>query len=140
MSFLFSFLMMQGCEGSVLLSPELQDGPNRNSLRGLEAIDEVKRALEQECPGLISCADNIQLATRHAVVQSGGPFYPLALGRRDGFIINGSLSSGELPGVDSMISSIIKIFRRKGFNEMDIVRLIGMPETLDVGLWTLDYN
>ncbi|KAH7404994.1 hypothetical protein KP509_15G052700 [Ceratopteris richardii] len=103
-------------------------------------MDEAKRALEQECPGLISCADIIQLAARHAVVQSGGPFYPLALGRRDGFIINGSLSSGELPGVDSMISSIIKIFRRKGFNEMDIVRLIGMPETLDVGLWTLDYN
>ncbi|KAH7295592.1 hypothetical protein KP509_27G056300 [Ceratopteris richardii] len=82
---------VQGCGGSVLLSPELQDGQNRNSLRGLEAIDEATRALEQECPGLMSCADIIQLAARHAVVQSGGPFYPLAMGRRDGFIMNGSL-------------------------------------------------
>ncbi|KAH7404999.1 hypothetical protein KP509_15G053100 [Ceratopteris richardii] len=44
------FSLRMGCDGSVLLSPELQDAPNRNSLRGLEAIDEAKRALEQECP------------------------------------------------------------------------------------------
>ncbi|KAH7416097.1 hypothetical protein KP509_14G075000 [Ceratopteris richardii] len=121
----FHDCFVQGCDGSVLLSPELQDGPNRNSLRGLEVIDEAKRALEQECPGLISCADIIQLAARHAVVQTGGPFYPLALGRRDGFIMNGSLASAELPGPDLNISSVIKIFRRKGFNETDIVSLIG---------------
>ncbi|KAH7404996.1 hypothetical protein KP509_15G052800 [Ceratopteris richardii] len=36
-----------------------RDVTNRNSLHGLEAIDEAKRALEQECPGLISCADII---------------------------------------------------------------------------------
>ncbi|KAH7405001.1 hypothetical protein KP509_15G053300 [Ceratopteris richardii] len=46
--------------------------PNRNSLHGLEVIDEAKRALEQECPRLISCADIIRLAARHAVVSSEG--------------------------------------------------------------------
>ncbi|KAH7295591.1 hypothetical protein KP509_27G056200 [Ceratopteris richardii] len=73
-----------------------------------------------EC-GLMSCADITQLSARHAVVQSGGPFYPLALGRRDGFIMNRSLASAELPGPDSMMSSDVKIFRRKGFNEAQIV-------------------
>ncbi|MCO5592005.1 hypothetical protein L7F22_045998 [Adiantum nelumboides] len=121
----FHDCFVQGCDGSVLLSPELEDGPNKNSLRGFEAINEVKQALESECPGMVSCADIVALAARHAVVQSGGPYYTLGLGRRDGFIMNGSLASVELPKPDLNISSVLNHFSRKGFNETDIVSLLG---------------
>ncbi|KAI5065070.1 hypothetical protein GOP47_0019765 [Adiantum capillus-veneris] len=121
----FHDCFVQGCDGSVLLSPELEDGPNKNSLRGLEAINEVKQALESECPGMVSCADIVALAARHSVVQSGGPYYALGLGRRDGFIMNGSLASAELPKPDLNISSVLNHFSRKGFNETDVVSLLG---------------
>lgn len=40
---------------------------NINSLRSYEVIDEVKEALEKECPGIVSCADIIIMASRDAV-------------------------------------------------------------------------
>ena len=43
-------IYLQGCDASVLLPAELEDRPNKNSLRGLEAINDVKQALEAECP------------------------------------------------------------------------------------------
>lgn len=40
---------------------------NINSLRSYEVVDEVKEALEKACPGVVSCADVIIMASRDAV-------------------------------------------------------------------------
>lgn len=40
---------------------------NINSLRSYEVVDEVKEALEKACPGVVSCADIIIMASRDAV-------------------------------------------------------------------------
>jgi len=40
---------------------------NINSLRSFEVVDEIKEALEKECPGVVSCADIIIMASRDAV-------------------------------------------------------------------------
>lgn len=61
----------QGCDGSFLL-----DGPNTerksfaNNFRQstLDAIDAAKKAVEQACPGIVSCADVLQFAARDAVI------------------------------------------------------------------------
>lgn len=63
---------MQGCDGSILLDPvqnsttEKTAGPNR-SVTGYDVIDEIKTALESDCPGIVSCADILALAARDAV-------------------------------------------------------------------------
>lgn len=41
---------------------------NINSLRSYEVVDEIKEALEQACPGVVSCADLLIIAARDAVV------------------------------------------------------------------------
>lgn len=59
---------LQGCDGSILL-----DGPNseknapqNQGLGGFEVIDKIKIVLEDRCPGVVSCADILNLATRDA--------------------------------------------------------------------------
>ena len=49
------------------MAGEKQSLSNVNSLRSFEVIDEVKKALEKVCPGVVSCADIIIMTARGAV-------------------------------------------------------------------------
>jgi len=66
--------VLQGCDASILLDSsgtiisEKRSNPNRNSARGFELIEEIKHALEQECPETVSCADILALAARDSTV------------------------------------------------------------------------
>lgn len=65
--------MFQGCDASMLLDDtptmvgEKLALSNINSLRSFEVVDQVKEALENACPGVVSCADIIIMASRDAV-------------------------------------------------------------------------
>lgn len=65
---------MQGCDASVLLDSsgtmesEKRSKASQNSARGFEVIDEIKSALEDECPETVSCADLLALVARDCVV------------------------------------------------------------------------
>lgn len=63
------FDALQGCDASVLLDKtgsEKEAAINVN-LHGFEAIDAAKAAVEEACPGVVSCADILQYAARDAV-------------------------------------------------------------------------
>jgi len=65
--------MLQGCDASNPINStptktaELDALPNL-TLPGMDLIDKAKAAVEDACPGIVSCADVISLATRDAVV------------------------------------------------------------------------
>lgn len=64
----------QGCDASILLDDsatirsEKNAGPNKNSIKGFEVIDEIKAKLEQVCPQIVSCADILALAARGSTI------------------------------------------------------------------------
>ena len=66
--------ILQGCDASVLLDSsgtivsEKRSNPNRNSARGFEVLDEIKSALEKECPRTVSCADLLAISARDSTV------------------------------------------------------------------------
>ncbi|CAI0625710.1 unnamed protein product [Linum tenue] len=82
---------LKGCEASVLLNATKEGGAEKDgflnlSLRGFDVIDDVKSAIEKSCPGVVSCADILALAARDAVQLTGGLFWKVETGRRDGRI------------------------------------------------------
>ncbi|KAE8784290.1 Peroxidase N [Hordeum vulgare] len=118
----------QGCDGSILLDGA--DGekfalPNKNSVRGYEVIDAIKADLENMCPGVVSCADIVALAAGYGLLFSGGPWYNVLLGRRDGLKANQSGADNGLPSPFEPISSIVKKFADVGLDTKDVVVLSG---------------
>ncbi|CAL1384139.1 unnamed protein product [Linum trigynum] len=85
----FHDCFVQGCDASVLLdstakiASEKNAGPNRNSLRGFDVIDEIKAELENACTQTFSCVDILAMAARGSTVLRGGPSWELPLGRKD---------------------------------------------------------
>ncbi|PWA62775.1 peroxidase superfamily protein [Artemisia annua] len=122
---LYADCMINGCDASILL-----DGPNTEKespkTRGLGAfvlIDKIKQVLEARCPGAVSCADILNLATRDAVFFSGGPSYPVFLGRRDGRDSNAAWV--DLPSPSISWESSLAYFESKGLDVQDMVTLLG---------------
>lgn len=60
---------LKGCDASLLLdgSNSEKDAPPNLTVRGYDLIDAVKIQLEKTCPGVVSCADIIAMATRDVV-------------------------------------------------------------------------
>ncbi|XP_071691167.1 probable peroxidase 26 [Rutidosis leptorrhynchoides] len=122
---LYADCMVNGCDASILL-----DGPNTErtspktrGLGGFVLIDDIKTVLEARCPEAVSCADILNLAARDAVYFSGGPSYPVFLGRRDGVESNAGWI--DFPSPSSSWETTLAYFQTKGLNVQDMATLLG---------------
>ncbi|XP_059314065.1 peroxidase 10 [Lycium ferocissimum] len=127
----FHDCFVNGCDGSVLLDDtndfkgEKNAAPNRNSVRGYEVIDIIKADLEKACPSTVSCVDILTLAAREVVVMSGGLFWPVLLGRRDGLTASEKAANEQLPSPFEPLDKITAKFTDKGLDLKDVVVLSG---------------
>ncbi|CAM8900974.1 unnamed protein product [Rhodiola kirilowii] len=127
----FHDCFVNGCDGSVLLDDTLtmmgekQSLSNINSLRSFEVVDEVKEALEEACPGVVSCADIIIAASRDAVALSGGPDWEVKLGRKDSLTASYEDSNDIMPSPRSNASYLIDLFSKYNLSVKDMVSLSG---------------
>ncbi|KAL9377844.1 hypothetical protein Peur_029179 [Populus x canadensis] len=131
MRFQFHDCFVNGCDASVLLD----DTPNMlgeklalsniDSLRSYEVIDEVKEELEKVCPGTVSCADIIIMASRAAVVLSGGPDWDVKLGRVDSLTASQEDSNNIMPSPRANASLLMDLFERFNLSVKDMVALSG---------------
>ncbi|KAG6554576.1 hypothetical protein Mapa_003594 [Marchantia paleacea] len=126
----FHDCFVRGCDASVLLdsanNTAEKDAPgNAVSLRGFEEIAEIKSLLEDQCPGIVSCADIVALAARDAVVKVGGPSWPLALGRKDGYNSSDAETNASLPTTFMSFDQLVQNFAAVGLDEDEMVVLSG---------------
>ncbi|KAJ8540006.1 hypothetical protein K7X08_026395 [Anisodus acutangulus] len=128
----FHDCFLRGCDASVLLNFTSSTGnqtekvgiPNL-TLRGFSFIDNVKKVIEAECPGVVSCADIVALVARDSVMITGGPFWNVPTGRRDGRISNASETLSDIPAPTSNLSTLLTDFSKKGLDLKDLVLLSG---------------
>lgn len=127
----FHDCFVKGCDASILLDSsgsiitEKTSNPNRNSIRGLEVIDEIKSALEKECPQTVSCADIVALAARDSTATAGGPSWEVPLGRRDSRGASLSGSNNNIPAPNNTFQTILTKFKLQGLDVVDLVALSG---------------
>ncbi|XP_047180288.1 cationic peroxidase 2-like [Vigna umbellata] len=118
----FHDCFVQGCDASVLIEgPQTERTALPNlSLKGFEVINDAKTQLEAVCPGVVSCADILALATRDAVDLSDGPSWKVPTGRRDGRISQAS-EANNLPSPFDSVAILTQKFAAKGLNTQDLV-------------------
>lgn len=127
----FHDCFVQGCDGSILLDDvgsfvgEKGAGPNVNSLRGFDVIDQIKANVELICPGVVSCADIVALAARDGTFLLGGPSWAVPLGRRDSTTASLALANSDLPSPVSGLAALLAAFGNKGLGPGDLTALSG---------------
>lgn len=128
----FHDCFVNGCDGSLLLDDDFFSGirtekkvpGNNRSARGFNVVDDIKRALEKSCPGIVSCADILALAAEISVELAGGPSWSVPLGRRDGTKTN-IQSANDLPSPFDSLEVLQRKFRNMGLDNTDLVALQG---------------
>ncbi|XP_026664471.1 peroxidase 3-like [Phoenix dactylifera] len=119
-----------GCDASILMNSTSKNQAEKSafpnlSLRGFDFIDRVKTLIEAECPGVVSCADILALVARDSVIVTGGPFWNVPTGRRDGLISNSIEVLKNLPAPTFNFSILQTSFASKGLSLKDLVLLSG---------------
>ncbi|XP_039132314.1 peroxidase 4-like, partial [Dioscorea cayenensis subsp. rotundata] len=92
----FHDCFVDGCDGSILLdntsnfTGEKDALPNKNSVRGFDVIDKIKKQVEKACPGV--------------------------LGRRDSTTASESAANNNIPPPSSSLSNLISKFSAQGLS------------------------
>ncbi|KAI3901275.1 hypothetical protein MKW92_002377 [Papaver armeniacum] len=129
----FHDCFVRGCDASVLLSSPSnraeKDHPDDISLAGdgFDTVIKAKAAVDSDprCKNKVSCADILALATRDVIALTGGPSYPVELGRLDGKISTKKSVQHRLPEPSHGLDRLNALFASHGLTEIDMVALSG---------------
>ncbi|OIW02966.1 hypothetical protein TanjilG_13603 [Lupinus angustifolius] len=92
---------------------------------GFDTVIKAKQAVEAVCPGIVSCADILALATRDVVALLGGPSFNVELGRRDGLVSKASNVEGNLPKASFNLNQLNNMFSKHNLSQIDMISLSG---------------
>ncbi|XP_073130150.1 peroxidase 5-like [Henckelia pumila] len=126
----FHDCFVRGCDGSILIkttpgNKAEEDGPpNAGTLRGFEVIDSAKARLEQECRGVVSCADILAYAARDSVFITRGLGWDVPAGRRDGRISRAE-ETVDIPAPFFNLNQLTQSFAKKNLSQDDMIALSG---------------
>ncbi|MED6207011.1 Peroxidase 3 [Stylosanthes scabra] len=125
----FHDCFVRGCDASVLLNSTNnqaeKNAPPNLTVRGFDFIERIKSLVEAACPGVVSCADILTLAARDSIVATGGPFWQVPTGRRDGLVSNLSEASRNIPAPFDNFTTLQTKFNNVGLDLNDLVILSG---------------
>ncbi|KAL4380746.1 hypothetical protein HN51_004076 [Arachis hypogaea] len=128
----FHDCFVQGCDASILLNKTAtidseQDAfANANSIRGLDAMNNIKSTVERFCPGTVSCADMLAMAAEVSSEIGGGPQWKVLLGRRDSLTANRILANQNIPAPSFTLDQLKASFQKQGLDPTtDLVALSG---------------
>ncbi|CAL5097109.1 unnamed protein product [Urochloa decumbens] len=129
MRLFFHDCFVRGCDASILLDPtsnNTQVEKKAIALRGYDAVNKIKAAVESACPGVVSCADILAFAARDSAVVSGGfDSFDMPSGRRDGIVSKLIDVLQNIPSPIFKLQELINNFAAKGLNADDLVTLSG---------------
>lgn len=128
----FHDCFVEGCDASVIVASTPgntaeKDHPDNLSLAGdgFDTVIKAKAAVDSNprCRNKVSCADILALATRDVIQLSGGPWYPVELGRVDGFTSKASNVEGKLPKPTFNLNQLNAMFASHGLTQTDMIAL-----------------
>ncbi|KAL5974730.1 Cytochrome b-c1 complex subunit Rieske, mitochondrial [Asimina triloba] len=128
----FHDCFVNGCDGSILLDAapgidsEKNALPNKNSVRGFDVVDKIKKAVDKACGGpVVSCADILAVTARDSVVALGGPFWKVPLGRRDATTASRTDANNDIPAPTLNLTGLLNNFKQHGLDAKDLIALSG---------------
>ncbi|CAN6457583.1 unnamed protein product [Victoria cruziana] len=127
---IFHDCAVQSCDASLLLDSTRRTLSEKEAdksfgMRNFRYIEDIKAAVERECPGVVSCADILVLSARDGIAALGGPYIPLKTGRRDGRKSRVDVLDEYLPEHNDSISSVLDKFQAIGIDTPGVVALLG---------------
>ncbi|KAK9126801.1 hypothetical protein Scep_015647 [Stephania cephalantha] len=127
---LFHDCMVKSCDASLLLetSKEIiseKTSPRSSGMRNFKYVNTIKKALEDECPTTVSCADIVALSARDGVVMLGGPFISMKTGRRDSKESHIAEVEDFIPNHNDSMSLVLSRFQSIGIDVEGVVALMG---------------
>ncbi|KAG5517657.1 hypothetical protein RHGRI_038148 [Rhododendron griersonianum] len=117
----FHDCFVNGCDASLLLDnadgiETEKDEPQNASVDGFGVVDDIKTALENVCPGVVSCSDILAIAAQISAS---------LMGRRDSRTAHRAAVAAGIPSPFEPFDDVRKKFTNVGLDSTDLVALSG---------------
>ncbi|KAG8376530.1 hypothetical protein BUALT_Bualt09G0073000 [Buddleja alternifolia] len=127
---LFHDCSVKSCDASLLLETAngvvSEKGSSRSfGMRNFKYVNTIKKALENECPNTVSCADIVALSARDGAAMLGGPYMTMKTGRKDSKESYLDDVESSIPNHNDTMSFVLSTFQSIGIDTEGTVALLG---------------